>query len=82
MTEITVKDFNKRYGTNSFGYPVYKMVSKEDIDTYVCMKIDGQTIPYFCHWVQVDAENKLPSNSNNEYNSYHKIIKRYTNELI
>ena len=57
--ELTIDEFNNEFGRNSYHYPVYKMVSEEDLDTFVAMVPDGQTIPYFCKWYQEDSEEKI-----------------------
>lgn len=59
MRELTVIEFNKEFGVNTWGYERYKMVSADDVDTFVSQKLEGQTIPYFCEWLQTDTYEEM-----------------------
>jgi hypothetical protein len=57
--EMTISEFNKEYGVNTYGYPTYKIATKDDIGTYVQLIPDGQIIPYFCKWRQWNFKPKI-----------------------
>ena len=59
MEILTIDEFNKNYGVTTYGIPRYKMVNEEDINTYVAMLPNGQTIPYFCEWKQADTYTEI-----------------------
>lgn len=50
VEELTVKEFNERFGVNSWGTPVYKMATKDDIGYYAYHQLGA--LPYFSRWHQ------------------------------
>ncbi len=69
---ITPGEFNATYGHSTYKENSYIMASDEDIGTFVCMKFDGQTLPYFCHWAQETTHEKLPQGE--AWGNYHSIV--------